>query len=300
MVRTLACARPLNPSSFSGPRTRTNAYRAHAVESAVSVSSTTAAPTTTPVHVTVENGIATVTIDRPEALNALNSHVLTAIGETARALVGQARGIIVTGAGKAFVAGADIAEMAAYGSEAAEAFSRRGQASFQALADFPGPVIAAINGYALGGGLELAMACDILVASDRAVLGQPESKLGVIPGFGGTQRLPRRIGAGPAKWLLMSGENVKADEALRLGLVDRVVPGEQLLAECRTMMGKMLANGPLAVATCKALVDGGLDGRLEDGIAHEASAFGVAFASHDQKEGMKAFLDKRKPEFTGR
>lgn len=246
------------------------------------------------------SGIATLTINRPEALNALNADVLDAVAAAARNLQGKAKAILVTGAGKAFVAGADIAQMQALGKREAEAFARRGHEFGKALAEFPGPVIAAINGYALGGGLELAMACDILVASDKAVVGQPEAKLGVVPGFGGSQRLPRRTGAGVAKWLLMTGDTVKADEALRLGIVDRVVPHDTLLAECRGMAERILANGPLAVAAVKRLVDSGLDLPLAQAMDMEAVAFGDSFATADQKEGMKAFLEKRKATFTGR
>lgn len=246
------------------------------------------------------SGIATLTINRPEALNALNADVLDAVTAAARHLKGKAKAIIVTGSGKAFVAGADIAQMQGLGRAEAEAFARRGHAFGQALAEFPGPVIAAINGYALGGGLELAMACDILVASDKAVVGQPEAKLGVVPGFGGSQRLPRRTGSGVAMWLLMTGDSVKADEALRLGIVDKVVPHDTLLAECRKIAEACLANGPLAVAAVKRLVDHGLDLPLPEALDLEAKAFGESFTTADQKEGMKAFLEKRKPAYTGR
>lgn len=246
------------------------------------------------------SGIATLTINRPEALNALNGEVLDALATAAKDLQGKAKAIIVTGAGKAFVAGADIGQMQALGQKEAQAFARRGQAVCQGIADFPGPVIAAVNGYALGGGLELAMACDILVASEKAVVGQPEVKLGVVPGFGGSQRLPRRTGPGIAKWLLMTGDSVKADEALRLGIVDKVVPHDALLAECRRIAEACLANGPLAIASAKKLVDRGLDVALPQALELEAKAFGESFVTTDQKEGMKAFLEKRKAGFTGR
>jgi enoyl-CoA hydratase len=246
------------------------------------------------------SGIATVTINRPEALNALNADVLEAVTAALRDLKGKAKAILVTGAGKAFVAGADISQMQALGKAEAEAFARRGHQVGQAIADFPGPVIAAINGYALGGGLELAMACDILVASEKAVVGQPEVKLGVVPGFGGSQRLPRRTGPGVAKWLLMTGDSVKADEALRLGIVDKVVPPEALLAECRKIAEACLANGPLAIAAAKRLVDRGLDLPLAQALDLEVKAFGESFTTSDQKEGMKAFLEKRKAGFAGR
>ncbi len=247
-----------------------------------------------------ESGIAVLTINRPEALNALNGEVLEAIQQAAETLADDgARGIIVTGSGKAFVAGADIAQMAPLGKEQAEAFSAKGQDAFDAIAAFPGPVIAAINGFALGGGCELALACDILVASEKAVLGQPEVLLGVVPGFGGSQRLPRRIGIGQAKWLLMSGEKVKADEALRIGLVDKVVAPEALMAECKRMMGVMLANGPVAVRLVKELVDEGAGLVLDDALDLEIRGFGMAFETKDQKEGMKAFLEKRPAKWLG-
>ncbi len=248
----------------------------------------------------VEDGIATITINRPHALNALNSDVLDGIRSAVEHLPAATRGILLTGAGeKAFVAGADIAQMVDFGPAEAETFSRRGQQAFQALADFPGPVVAAINGFALGGGLELAMACDILLASEKARLGLPETTLAVVPGFGGTQRLPRRVGPGMAKRLLFTGEMIKAQEALRIGLVDAVVDPDDLMDEARALLGSMLKNGPMAVSECKRLVDVGLDMPLEDAIAMEATAFGAIFGTQDQEEGMRAFLDKRKPEFKG-
>lgn len=253
-----------------------------------------------PVDVSLDpSGIATLTVNRPEARNALDAAAIDAIVAAVRGLEGKARAIVVTGAGKAFVAGADISAMKDMEPAQAGAWARKGQSVGDALADFPGPVVAAINGYALGGGLELAMACDIIVASDKATVGQPEVKLGVVPGFGGSQRLARRTGPGVAKWLLMSGEPVKADEALRLGIVDRVVPHDTLMAECRGMAEKILANGPLAVAWCKKLVDEGLETDLWEALAYEAETFGAAFATQDQKEGMAAFLAKRKPAFKG-
>lgn len=245
------------------------------------------------------NGIATVTVNRPEALNALNAEVLAALEAAAKDLDGKARAIIVTGSGKAFVAGADIAAMKDLDGDGAAAFARKGHALGHALADFPGPVIAAVNGYALGGGLELAMACDIIVASDKAVVGQPEVKLGVVPGFGGSQRLARRVGPGLAKLLLMTGDNVKADEALRMGIVDKVVPHDTLLAEARKVAEACLSNGPVAVQFAKALVDDGLDLPLDEALELEADTFGDCFRTADQKEGMAAFLGKRKAVFKG-
>jgi enoyl-CoA hydratase len=246
-----------------------------------------------------DKGIATLTLNRPEAHNALTTDVLEALHTMVTGLEGKAKAIIVTGAGKAFVAGADIAQMQAFGPVEAREFSLAGQDTFQALADFPGPVVAAINGYALGGGLELAMACDILIASDKAVVGQPEVKLGVVPGFGGSQRLPRRVGPGVAKFLLMSGDSVKADIALAMGIIDRVVPHDTLLDEARKLCLTILANGPLAVQAVKSLVDDGLDVPLDQALELEADAFGASFATADQKEGMAAFLAKRKAAFKG-
>lgn len=251
------------------------------------------------VTVAIDGALATLTINRPEALNALNSALLHELHNAVDSVKDKARAIIVTGAGKAFVAGADIQEMVDLEAKEAQAFSEAGQSTFRALAEFPGPVIAAVNGYALGGGLELAMACDIILASDRAVVGQPEVQLGVVPGFGGSQRLARRVGPGRAKWLLMTGEKVKADEALRLGIVDRVVPGEQLMAEARTLAEACLQNGPLAVASVKELVSEGLDEPLGKALSLEAKAFGRSFATKDQEEGMRAFLEKRKANFRG-
>ncbi len=257
--------------------------------------------TTEPVVTTdISDGIATITVNRPHALNALNSAVLDGIRAAVEGVVGKADAILLTGAGeKAFVAGADIAEMVDYGPAEAEAFSRRGQEAFQTLADFPGPTVAAINGFALGGGLELAMACDILVAADTAKLGLPETTLAVVPGFGGTQRLPRRVGAGKAKQLMFTGGMIGAAEALRIGLVDDVTEPDALIATCTKMLGKALRNGPLAVQAVKRLIDDGLEMDLDDAISMEASAFGEVFGTDDQSEGMQAFLEKRKPSFTG-
>ncbi len=261
-----------------------------------------------PVTVEVdERGIATITINRPKALNALNEQVLDALHEALVELRSREdiRGIIVTGAGKAFVAGADIVHMVEFhprkrvhATLAAE-FSRKGQRVFWDLERFPAPVIAAINGFALGGGLELAMACDILVASDKAVLGLPEARLGVIPGFGGSQRLPRRVGQGRAKLLLITGDQIKADQAERWGLVDEVVPHDELMDHVRGILSRVADNGPLAVQTVKRIVNKGAHLPLRDAIDREADAFGHIFETHDQREGMQAFLDKRDPKFKG-
>jgi enoyl-CoA hydratase len=245
------------------------------------------------------NGIATITLNRPEALNAINTAVLDGLKDAVEGLNGKARALLVTGNGKAFAAGADIAEMANLGPEAAATFSRKGQAAFQTLADFPGPVVAAVNGHALGGGLEIALACDIILASDKATLGLPEVSLAVVPGFGGSQRLPRRVGPGRGKWLLMTGERLKAQDALQVGLVDRVVAPEELLSEARKLLEACLKNGPLAMSAVKRLVDDGLHMPIPLALELEADMFGDCFGTHDQKEGMKAFLEKRKPEYNG-
>ncbi|MGB0651664.1 MAG: enoyl-CoA hydratase/isomerase family protein [Thermoplasmatota archaeon] len=254
-----------------------------------------------------QNGIATITINRPDALNALNERVLDALHAALVDLrTKETRGIILTGAGdKAFVAGADIAHMVQFHPKkrhhailAAE-FSRKGQQVFYDLERFPAPVIAAINGFALGGGLELAMACDILIASDKAKLGLPEAGLGVIPGFGGTQRLPRRVGQGMAKLLLITGDTIDAAEAERIGLVDRTVPQEELLDHVTQILKKVARNGPLAIQTIKRVVNKGAHLPLRDAIDREADAFGAIFETKDQEEGMRAFLEKRRPVYRG-
>ncbi len=253
------------------------------------------------VETTVTDGVAVLTINRPEALNALNSEVLDTIYAEVRLLQQQnaARAIIITGAGKAFVAGADIAEMKDYGPEQAEEFSMRGQNAFHTLRDFPGPVIAAINGFALGGGLELALSCDILIASSKAKLGLPETTLAVIPGFGGTQTLPRRVGPGHAKRLLFTGAMVDAEEALEIGLVDSVFEPEELMDAAMELARVTLQNGPIAIREAKKLVDEGAHLDLLEAVKLEAVAFGEVFGTDDQKEGMHAFLEKRKPTFSG-
>lgn len=248
------------------------------------------------------DGIATLTVNRPKALNALNSEVLDSIHAEVRKLEasGDAKALVLTGAGdKAFVAGADIAEMKDYGPAEAEEFSMRGQNAFQALQEFPGPVIAAVNGFALGGGFELALACDVLVASSSAKVGLPETTLGVIPGFGGTQTLPRRVGPGHAKRLLFTGAMLDAEEAARIGAVDLVVAPEELMETAYGIARKAGKNGPLAVARAKRLVNEGAHMDLREAIKLEAIAFGEVFGTSDQKEGMAAFLEKRKPAFQG-
>lgn len=247
-----------------------------------------------------DGGIVTLTVDRPKALNAINSDVIESLAAAVEAVPADAIAVLVTGAGdKAFVAGADIAQMVDLGPEEAEAFSRRGSDVFQALADLPCPVIAAIDGFALGGGLELALACDILVAGDGAKLGLPESGLAVVPGFGGTQRLPRRVGGGHAKRLMFTGARIGAEEALAIGLVDMVCPAGQALQTARELADAIARNGPLAVRECKRLIELGADMDLADSLSLESSAFGAIFATVDRREGMQAFMDKRKPAYRG-
>lgn len=249
-----------------------------------------------------DGAIAVLTVNRPKALNAMNQATLAELKAAMEALdadpgVGV---VIVTGAGeKAFVAGADIGEMADFGPARAEEHARKGQAAVAAFESAAKPVIAAVNGYALGGGLELALACDIRLASDNAQMGLPEVSLGVIPGFGGTQRLARVVGEGRAKELVLTGRRVKADEALAMGLVNKVVPQAQLLEAAKEMARAILANGPVAVRLAKEVIHEGLGTDFAHGLLLEQKAFGLAFATHDQKEGMKAFTEKRKPSWKG-
>jgi enoyl-CoA hydratase len=249
------------------------------------------------------DGLALVTINRPEKLNALNQAIISELGEAFRmaredTLV---KALILTGAGeKAFVAGADIGELAKVDAIEAERLSRRGQEIFRALETLRKPSVAAINGYALGGGLELALCCTIRIASHNAKLGQPEVRLGIVPGYGATQRLPRLIGRGRALEILLSGEPIDAAEGHRIGLVNAVTSQEDLLATAKQWARKVVANGPLAVALTMESVDMGLDGGLQAGLRFESMAFGLTAASEDRREGTAAFLEKRKAVFTGR
>ena len=255
-----------------------------------------------PIQVAQENMVAVVTVDRPERLNALNTQSLQELLESFERLArdSSVRAIIVTGAGdRAFIAGADIAEMKDKGPSEALAFARLGQAVCSAIDAAPQPVIAAINGYALGGGCEIALACDIRLASETAVLGQPEVTLGVPPGWGGTQRLPRVIGPGLARELIYTGRRVGAQEALRIGLVNAVYPPGELLERARALAADIARNAPVAVRLSKEAIRRGLDVDLETGLALEAQAFALAFSTADQREGMSAFLEKRSPEFRG-
>jgi enoyl-CoA hydratase len=248
------------------------------------------------------DGVALVTINRPEKRNALSASVRSAFLETLDVLASDAavRVVVVTGAGdKAFVAGADIAEFAER--SAVDQYEvMRGRSVHEAIERFAKPVIAAINGYCLGGGLELAMACDIRIASSRALFGQPEINLGIIPGGGGTQRLPRLIGLGMAMRMILSGEPIDAAEALRIGLIEEVVPAENLLSRVRELATKIAGKSPVALAAAKEATRAALHTPLSEGIRVERGLYLVAFASSDKTEGIQAFLEKRPPQFTGR
>lgn len=239
-------------------------------------------------------------IDRPKVLNALNAATLAEIGEFTRSFVNDdaQSALIVTGAGdKSFISGADINELAPLGSREAEDVSRFGQSVVDGLECSTKPVIAAINGYAFGGGFELALGCHMRLASDNAVMGLPEVGLGIIPGYGGTQRLPRLVGPGIAAELIMSGRRVKAEEAARLGIVNRVVAQADLLAEAEELAQSILKNGPLAVAAALECVQRGMQLPLDQGLRFESGRFGYLAASKDMHEGLNAFLEKRPPDF---
>jgi len=250
----------------------------------------------------VADRVATITVNRPDKLNALNNATIGELGqaiEEARARDDVA-GVILTGAGRAFIAGADISELSSQSAAGAKNLAQRGQAIFRRFETSPKPTIAAVNGFALGGGCELAMACHLRLASEHAKFGQPEVKLGLVPGYGGTQRLPRLVGQGRALQLLLTGEMIDAQEAFRIGLVNRVVPAGELLAAARTMLAQMLANAPLATALCIEAVDRGSAMSLDDALALEATQFGLLASTADMAEGTRAFLEKRPPRFSGK
>ena len=244
--------------------------------------------------------IAVATINRPKALNALNSEVLSDLGELVEAVKADAdiRALVITGAGeKAFVAGADIGEMSTLTKEGGVAFGKHGNDVFRAIETLPIPTIAAVNGFALGGGCELALSCDIILASEKAKFGQPEVGLGITPGFSGTQRLPRRVGVAKAKELIFSGKMIKADEAEKIGLVNAVYAPEALMDSALEMAKSFTKNAPIAVKYAKACIDRGMQMDIDDGIAVENELFAMCFATADQKEGMGAFLEKRPAAF---
>ena len=250
----------------------------------------------------VADRIATVTVNRPDKLNALNDQVIEELGhaiDSARANP-DVGGIILTGAGRAFVAGADIAELEAHTGISAKMLSQRGSDVFRRFETSPKPTIAAVNGFALGGGCELAMACHMRVASEFAKFGQPEVKLGLVPGYGGTQRLPRLVGKGRAMQLLLTGEMIDAQEAYRIGLVNRVLPAAELIPAVTAMLQTIMSNSPLAVSHCIEAVNSGYDLPLVDAMTLEATAFGLLASTQDKQEGTRAFLEKRAATFTGR
>lgn len=247
----------------------------------------------------IEEGIAIIKMNRPKALNALNNETLYELTDAIEACKTDAnvKGVIITGEGKAFVAGADIVQMKDYGSEQGRDYAGFAQEVFNKIEALEKPVIAAVNGYALGGGCELALSCDIRLAGERAVFGQPEVNLGIIPCFGGTQRLSRLVGAGKAKELIFTGDYIKAEEAEKIGLANKVVAGDALLDESKAMMGKILAKAPLAIKYAKVAVNKGLDLDLKNALELEKDLVGLCFATEDQKEGMAAFVEKREASF---
>lgn len=245
----------------------------------------------------VKGAVEVITIDRPQALNALNPEVLADLKAAFEAVdLKSIRCIVLTGSGeKSFVAGADIGAMSTMTKAEGEAFSKLGNDLFLQIESFPIPVIAAVNGFALGGGNELAMSCDIRVCSDNAMFGQPEVGLGITPGFGGTQRLARLVGMGMAKQLVYSAFNVKADEALRIGLVNAVYPQAELMDNVLKLAAKIASNAPIAVRHCKQAMNEGIELPIDKAVAVEEKLFGECFETHDQKEGMGCFLSKEKP-----
>ena len=246
-----------------------------------------------------KGNIAVATINRPKALNALNSEVLEDLNELVELVNAdeEIRALVLTGSGeKAFVAGADIGEMSTLTKAGGEAFGKKGNNVFRKLETMPIPTIAAVNGFALGGGCELSMSCDIRLCADTAVFGQPEAGLGITPGFGGTQRLARLVSPGMAKQLIYTAKNIKADEAYRIGLVNAVYPLDELLPAAEKMAETIAKNAPIAVRACKKAINEGLEAKMDDAVVIEEKLFGSCFQTADQIEGMSAFLEKRKHE----
>lgn len=252
-------------------------------------------------HLEVSEGIATITIDNPKA-NALSRQVIKELDRAFAEVKANAdvKAVILTGAGRMFVAGADISELNTLSPLEATEYARAGQHLMTRIESLAKPVIGAINGFALGGGCEIAMSCTLRIATDAAKFGQPEVKLGLIPGFGGTQRLPRLIGPGPALELLLTGDMIDAAEAHRLGLVNKVVEGEKLMDEARALASKLAAVGPVALQLTKDAAYRGMTMSASDGMRLEADLFGLAFATEDAKEGTAAFLEKRAADFKGK
>ena len=250
-----------------------------------------------------QNGaVGKITISREKALNALNSQVLDELNATLDAVnLDEVRCLIITGAGaKSFVAGADIGEMSTLTKAEGEAFGKKGNDVFRKLETFPIPVIAAVNGFALGGGCEISMSCDIRICSENAVFGQPEVGLGITPGFGGTQRLARLVGAGMAKQMIYTARNIKADEAYRIGLVNKVVEPAELLDSAKEMMKVILSKAPLAIGACKVAINKGKDLDMADGLELERNLNGLLFSTEDKNEGVGAFIEKRAAKFSGK
>jgi enoyl-CoA hydratase len=254
-------------------------------------------------QVEVQDRIAVLSVNRPDKLNALNEQTIRELSEAFGELAARddVGGVILTGVGeKAFVAGADIAELAKMGPVDGIEVSRLGQQVFRRIELSKKPVIAAVNGFALGGGCELALACHLRIASDNAQFGLPEVKLGIIPGYGGTLRLPRIVGKGRALELMLTAQFIKADEAYRIGLANKVVPQAELMDTARKTMSTILANGPIAVGLAIECATRGMEMSVDDGLALESNLFGLLAATNDMREGMSAFLEKRKADFTGR
>jgi len=254
------------------------------------------------IEVDISGAIATLTFNRPKVLNALNLEVIAEFGQAISELPKppEVKVLLLTGSGRAFVAGADISVLEGLDPLGAKEFARKGQSLLLALEALDIPVIACVNGFALGGGCEIAMACDFVCASEDAKLGQPEINLGLIPGFGGTQRLARLVGKARAKELCMTGRVITAQEAFAMGLVTRVFPTESLMEETLKIATAIAEKGPVALRAIKHVIDNGFDVDLKNGCALEADAFSICFASPDQKEGTSAFLEKRPPKFTGK
>jgi enoyl-CoA hydratase len=251
----------------------------------------------------IEEGIAVVTIDNQPALNALNAPTLTQLDQTFDALAKnpEVQGVILTGGGeKSFVAGADISEFIQVKGDTAVRFMTRGQRIFDKIEAFDRPVIAAVNGFALGGGNELAMCCDISIAAENAIFGQPETNLAIVPGYGGTQRLPRLIGPRKAKEVILADERINAQEALRIGLVQKVVPKGQAVEEAKKLLKKIMSKGPMAIKMAKKAINEGLKMSLREGLDLEAQCNAICFGTEDKDEGAKAFLEKRPAKFKGK
>ena len=247
----------------------------------------------------VEDSIAFITLNRPKALNALNTETLGEL-DAAVSAAGKdenVKVIVITGEGRAFVAGADISQMRGLTVQEGRDMTILGQEVFTRIENLDKPVIAAVNGFALGGGCELAMACDIRVTSDKAKFGQPEVNLGIIPGYGGTQRLPRLVGKGAAKYLIFTGEMISAEEAFRIGLADKVVPAEELMDSVIALAKVIMSKAPIAIKMAKHAINNGLNVDLKSGVAYEAEAYTTTFSTEDRVEGMSAFLEKRQAEF---